>query len=110
VKQRITIDDLNQLTNEQKEKLREWWKPERGDLYIYNKSSLRDEGWEIYQVLKEDTPNLLKEMKAYPLLSIGQMIEILDKNETDWLEVLLNGAYDGMEPCDSLWRKLKSIL
>ncbi len=31
MKQRIAVEQLNELTDEQKKRLREWWKPEDGD-------------------------------------------------------------------------------
>ena len=32
MKQRITVEQLNELADEQKEKLREWWKPAYSDI------------------------------------------------------------------------------
>jgi ATP-dependent helicase/DNAse subunit B len=32
MKQRITVEDLQQLTDEQKEKLQEWWEPKVWDI------------------------------------------------------------------------------
>jgi hypothetical protein len=36
MKRRITPEQLAELTEEQKDRLREWWKPEVGDFY-YNR-------------------------------------------------------------------------
>jgi hypothetical protein len=40
MKQHITIDQLNELSEKGKERLREWWKPEVGDWFITRYSSL----------------------------------------------------------------------
>lgn len=90
MKQHITPQQLSQLSNKRKERLREWWKyhKKRGDLF-----SITDEGYrnplsenteEIYIVDGWDS-NFEKEIfkekhikNLLPLLSIGQMIELLN--------------------------------
>lgn len=78
MRQRITIDNLNQLTPEQKERLREWWKPQIGDLYtnlyaIFGIYSSKDYN-KTSQLLRRG--NIYK-INALPLLNIGQCIELL---------------------------------
>lgn len=36
MKQRISVEQLNELTDEQKAKLKEWWQPEEGDIALIN--------------------------------------------------------------------------
>lgn len=99
MKQRITIDDLNQLADKGKERLREWWQPSSGDKIYLNVELYRggtewkelflgdfiwDESekhpWAIIGIgdqYENDTPY---QETALPLLSIGQMIEFLYDN------------------------------
>lgn len=94
MKRRITIDQLNQLTCEQKVKLREWWMPKIGDAIILDSSDLDIEDIDIviniYSKIKgiRDTEDLITSYsydaddyysKKYclPILDIGQMIELL---------------------------------
>src|SRR5690554_4691823 len=89
MKQHITIEQLNELSDKAKEKLREWWKPEEGDLVIFLQDNnhfdketfvvgtgtfLTDKGWGVNY---EDQAGLMPKENVYPLLSIGQMIEFL---------------------------------
>jgi len=90
MKQRITVEQLKELTDEQKERLIEW-----------------------YMSVGDYTRT--------PLLSIGQMIELHEKLNTDlfwpWHSCLFTeGAggrvakdYDG-ELCDALWQSVKEVL
>lgn len=85
MKQRISIEDLNTLTDEQKERLRSWWVPQKGDIV------LRDYDKAEYVVIrtydgpaKEDNTRWfvgldnhagISNKDCLPLLTIGQMIE-----------------------------------
>ena len=71
MKQRITVEQLNELTPEKKEKLREWWSPRIGDMYVF--ISLSDKYIELLDNVKE----FIKNKNWLPLLSIGQCIELL---------------------------------
>lgn len=82
LRQHITPQDLDQLTDLGKQKLREWWKPTPGDFFSgswpYEHKKLVGEdsdgyGSELMQVI-ENKDNYL------PLLSIGQMIQFLDEH------------------------------
>lgn len=116
MKQNISIKQLNELTLEQKEILRKWWKPKKNDLVCdgqYNLNKDNNDYW-------EDKDDVL------PLLSIGQMIEFLDDNKIDWsiidgwfgigYWVDWDGAdfwekkYDNKELCDALWDSCKEVL
>jgi hypothetical protein len=110
MKQRITCEQLKELTEEQKQRLREWWKPQEHDIYVV---------WGDYvtAVGKGCESDINKE-NCTPLLSIGQMIEIVanhfkevkmpvvqigDEVKTDF--------YGAMMPlCDALWQAVKEVL
>lgn len=119
MKQRIDVSQLLQLTPEQQEKLREWWKPDRLDIVYWHKES------------REDTLSMCHWQGAskedlLPLLSIGQMIELLqDSPNTEysdqfteprwrvfkggmWYEFPVALDWDGL--CDQLWQAVKEIL
>lgn len=113
MKQRITVDQLNELTDQQKEKLREWWKPKKYDLYIdFTNRTVAKETY-VCMVHHEKWPN------EVPLLSIGQMIEILRQKHAHQLTVIFwNMAYcqedeewsSTDELCDCLWEVVKAVL
>jgi hypothetical protein len=126
MKQRITAEQLNELSQKGKDKLRDWWRPEEGDWYCHTKKTKQytilnsndsDWGMDYYQ---GDKPR----KKDLPLLSIGQMIEFLDDNNEksiffDWEKYLDVSVYpDGeiafeITPkgfCDALWEAVKEVL
>jgi hypothetical protein len=75
--QHITPEMLQELTDEQKERLREWWEPKDGDLvqsvkYPDGRSLL------LGAILDEKTKD-----KYLPLLSIGQCIELLGEKRKE---------------------------
>jgi len=127
VKQRITVEQLKELTPEQQERLREWWRPEEGD-YIYYQppqclchsrkamiveldgdtekgdAFLRDE--HMYRYLKSE---------CLPRLSIGQCIELLNGTRIDIKRSGLNNPFtfnDKKQPelIDALWQTVKEVL
>lgn len=94
MKQHITTEQLNELSDKAKEVLRGWWQPQKGDLYT--NSYALDQLPHIVQthldeccggdfcgnrLNLEETIILVKETKSLPLLSIGQMIEFISENE-----------------------------
>lgn len=100
-KRRITPEQLDELTDEQKAKLREWWEPFAGDWYFgepvhflsdkgVNREWLitngrTDTGW--YRHSKYDAPpDAPKPLceSALPLLGIDQMIQFLQENGACW--------------------------
>jgi hypothetical protein len=132
MKQRITAEQLAELTEEQKERLREWWLPKRGDLYVF-------EGYELVQIeycdrTVEDKPfiglrdgdNDKTYNKYLPLLSIGQMIELLHtKSISVYGGIVGNKAgvgaspgdyfyegfdYEAEELTDALWEAVKRTI
>jgi hypothetical protein len=70
MKRRIIVDQLNELSEEQKVKLREWWKPEAGDFYYSpcNDGTYQPYGCYIYH------NDGVERYKPLPALDIGQMI------------------------------------
>ncbi len=84
MKQTITVDQLNQLSDSGKQKLREWWNPEAFDLYVDTKANeLTIVLPRMGGLLNGDVPVVIKPDNGLPLLSIGQMIEFLDGEKLD---------------------------
>lgn len=145
MKQRISVEDLQQLTEEQKERLREWWKPQEGDWFFGTHGGGRNHQycgpeqyvWILspYQVdsgvygasLEESPPD----EGALPLLSIGQLIELLDEKDCGRWEmrcskakcwhiasnnlyepdfVVTDNGHDFDELIDALWEAVKQVL
>lgn len=67
MKQRITFEQLQDLTESQKSRLRDWWLPTQGD-FFHTGNGCRIEV--VSQYLQPDDDDL-------PILSIGQMIQLL---------------------------------
>src|SRR5258708_10141817 len=123
MKQHITTSDLDQLTEKGKERLREWWKPKKGDKAI---SNTEYEAFIGEREGYEDEFNI--ESAKYPLLSIGQMIEFLDDNfdhngflgdywdisvtEKGWSILYKEGGdkIANVNLCDALWSACVEIL
>ena len=136
MKQYIIISQLNELTDKQKEKLREWWKPQYGDKYAWHDGYvIEDEfNWnDGYLESNQEYFVMTEEGKAlYPLLSIGRMIEFLEDHEDfedttlgiteNWYEKIffssptkVSGNFrvrKGLsgELCDNLWELVKEVL
>ena len=111
MKQHITIEQLNELSNEGKEKLRKWC-----DKKDYIKADI--------MALATNKPMPL------PLLNIGQMIEFLQGNlinietieqagevgECPPLKFMITSSIDSfddqesLELCDALWEAVKEVL
>lgn len=98
MKQHITIEQLNELSDKAKEKLREWWEPEEYPFY-------------------DDEREMQDLYEMFPLMSIGQMIEFLDyHNRQPQLNfALVDTLHTGklFPPdfmCDALWEAVKLVL
>jgi hypothetical protein len=130
MKQRITVEQLQELTEEQKQRLREWWKPEPGDIMLDIKMGCLEtlveggNGKAIIEHIKSDS-----KARFLPLLSIGQMIELIESKDdcinitkllTDidhkelwgWETALrhLRKSSCDIELCDALWQIVKEVL
>ena len=138
MKQHITTEQLDfELNDKGKAKLRSWWKPKIGDLYIWHDGWSEKNGfnWTINVVDEEDEAidGLIwidgDKTPKYPLLSIGQMIEFLKEQgsfgmeeveksngtniKTIWeLDSINEWIHIGEkeELCDSLWEAVKDVL
>ena len=129
MKQRITVEQLQELTPEQQQKLRELWKPNYGDCACEVGESDYVEQYkdDPYRHVIENAQNILN--NSLPLLDIGQMIELLNnkRNQAETLEIhapiglidrwcvwYANGAfpkrYETHELCDALWESVKEAL
>jgi len=117
MKQRITIEQLKELTEEQKDRLRELWSPRLGDAYYHEYS---DEAINTYYEGSKDLEDLIKRYDPLPLLSIGQMVDLLhDENKRvsivasgrEW-EVIAHSEHAAinLELCDALWDIVKRVL
>ncbi|ODA39313.1 hypothetical protein [Desulfosporosinus sp. BG] len=123
MKQRITADQLQQLTTEQQDKLKEWWKPKFSDLFAF------EEYCDEHLFDAEDEENLkLFNVKikpfSLPLLSIGQCLSLLEPcapvlgmkygEHSLWnLEIWIGGdhrIFTEKEPVDALFEAVKFIL
>ena len=142
LKQRITPEQLAELSDEQRERLRDWWKPQAGGFVVINWKQDYIGMFLVIHVYPEhvlvggmaDEVKFEKD-KVLPLLSIGQMVELLSQrrpvdisfltNEKTWDVMVLNdyspkgeeGAYWGDGPdwerdelVDALWEAVKEVL
>lgn len=118
MKQRIDSSQINELSPEQQDHLREMWEPEYNDVFIYENSGLSKCIDGIYDLLFAK-----KKKGILPLLSIGQIIEILiqkgiflsiEQSAEGFFHVAdknINGKgfyYHGL--CESLFKALKAVL
>lgn len=121
MKQRITPKQLTELNHEHKLRLLSLWIPQNGDFYIWYGEKYGT-GKEIYIVddsfITEDTE---AKLFALPILSIGQMIELIQEKKP--LKSISKSRYDKWsinietatlgykdEICDSLWEAVTRIL
>lgn len=139
MKQHITAKQLNKLSDKGLKKLRKWWKPRVGDLFcfFYDDGSIGEEVVRDcdctfldhdYKRKTIDT-HLFGVREMYLLLSIGQMIEFLDRKRTGsinkpWFESLSDGVSIARDLrvrgvtylprasmwCNMLWELVKEIL
>jgi len=135
MEQYITVKQLSELTDRQKEKLREWWKPSKGDLFVAMTVGTPEHGFIIdHHKPGYDNKEGLCECDwcmagsdvALPLLSIGQMVEYLDgdvhiESRKEGFTVIYQPFYDydpyvngkefcKVELCDALWGAVKETL
>jgi hypothetical protein len=94
MKQHITIEQLKELSEKGKERLRKWWEPKKYDLIVTHSDYLGKDGFQIgffvsdygylnsgYRIDGEYTNGYREKNDCLPLLSIGQMIEFLEEHE-----------------------------
>lgn len=116
MKQRITVEQLAELTPEQQGRLRAWWKPEDGDWFAdYEKDEC--------VVLKDEVVSWhCPDNNCLPLLSIGQCIELAYYcKPTTPLHIPIRGEKENpktfyaagggdVEILDALWQVVKEVL
>ena len=140
MKQTITVKQLQELTEEQKERLREWWVVREGDRFFAKGK------WE--DIAGESAPGCVEsydfdgeswdKKDCLPLLSVGQCIELLEEKypngisfHSDWGDcsevwIVLVQDTQGDDPPDSfidrititrdhelidaLWQAVKEVL
>jgi len=146
VKQIIDAEQLRELTEGQKKKLREWWKPQFGDVLnsvkcggwhlpkydgsptYYYPLRVRERVvgacggcWDCESVIDDgDNPAVMPDKTSLPLLSVGQMIELLDNIfqkdksiEHNKMQININKTIlwiGNSQLCDALWQAVKAVL
>lgn len=132
MEQRITPEMLAELSDEQKERLRKWWKPQQGD-WVYNghcEALLHtdaDTGWIMwggyFYISKADSwDDAIPEIKTacLPLLSIGQCMELL-RDKAPWQlgellgdiimpDIVVDKNGKELELIVALWQAVKAAL
>ena len=131
MKQRISAEDVLQLTPEQQEKLKGWWKPQEWDLALISPSW----GSTIGLFMGFGGENLhfhnvssVPKNTCLPLLSISQMIELLqdnirdirrDPDDENSIQIYKDGVWGrksyyvsllNNDICNNLWQAVKQIL
>src|SRR5947208_1044970 len=107
MKQNISVDQLNELSDKGKERLRNWWKEEVGDKYFDGK---------FIRIVPDDEGKIHVPIRQLPLLSIGQMIELIGHKRLNVIQTWDKGWYrvvcyeyvpikpmKAKELCDALW-------
>lgn len=115
-KRRISIEQLQELTAEQQQKLREWWEPQNGDYYSYTYYCISTQYKEENCIGVYDKKYPIE--NALPLLDIGQMIELLGINMVScvqyvtpaWVVHFNAKEYGDVELADALWEAVKQVL
>lgn len=113
MKRRITVEQLQELTEEQQERLRGRWKPECYDVYW---TSAFEDSCNI--VLTDEYGNVNGYVKnnmelCLPLLDIGQMIELLQNNLYTKPISTKGPMYfstANINLCDDLWEAVKQVI
>jgi len=114
MKQHITIEQLNELSN--KDKFRKhFWKIYDGDLLVYGdyKGNIEKEIHVFeYGMIPADESDF-----GYKLLSIGQMMDFLENSNPTYYTNIFMIHEDGQvqkgyagELCDALWEDVKELL
>lgn len=129
MKQHITVDHLNELANDQKKLLWEWWRPQIGDMFVYDgpDGMIGPMGRIITHIFEDglfcygkgiDLPGEVYKKNCLPLLSIGQCIEFL-ASDLSYIDVKPHawqvahekaGDKTDTELIDALWEAVKSQL
>lgn len=125
MKQHITIEQLHEMTDDQKEYLRKWWYPRQYDVVL---DVQHDHQFSIYYqdgTIGDSYHDYMKD-DCLPLLSIGQMIEFIstaskpkiteayalpDYPDGRWSVFVFSvGTFYDEELCDALWKGVRGVL
>lgn len=116
MKKRITVDQLNELSEKQKQKLRSQWVPSKGDIFISDNEELVINyigDWLLSDVIVSVDytygERLFDLEDCLPLIDIGQMIEILE-DEFINIHDVINNQERTETICDTFWNEIKKIL
>jgi hypothetical protein len=125
MKQRITVNQLDRLSNEHKVILHKWWTPQKGESYVWHYTDGQESNYVEYMVndvfeniFEDPETNLI----ALPVLNIGQMIAFIQEKKPQlkgisknrfgkWfinIDTAMLGHKD--ELCDALWDATVQIL
>lgn len=105
MKQRITAEQLSELTQEQQARLRDWWQPEDGD-WIFDTNNHQDYSWCSACWSEYGPENSDIKAMALPLLSIGQCFDMVKAP----MAIKYLEKYPTKEPLDALWQAVKEVL
>ena len=101
MKQHITTDQLNELSQGQKDRLRKWW---FGANKVYTKNTLLSIG-QMIEYLNETKPDIHIETYHDEMWGVSTCYDI-DKTEPQWR---FKKQYEN-ELCDALWKTVKEEL
>jgi hypothetical protein len=136
MKRRITIEQLRELTEGQKQKLIALWNPTGGDcLFVPTETQHKNTDCDKINTINEDVIGCIgsfafdknelyypefgndndfvfKKIDCLPLLDIGQMIELLQRIDGDGLKTkwYIPLAFIDHKLCDALWKAVKTML
>ena len=135
MRERITVEQVKELTSEQQEGLREWWDPQLYDIalscdnrpfevygsIVIGETDSEQTDYPTYSDLKtyhrvsgameEEDVAYYGKCELFPLLSIGQMISILHAHDKDFcLDRYHYVLHENGELCDALWEDVKRTL
>jgi hypothetical protein len=116
MKQHITVEELNKLSEKASGKLRDWYFPRKtyGDLILYPDPITSTYKGEVLVFGEHPMQG-----DSLPLFSIGQMVEFLDEPRKDKFDKLIithgiSGwwveGYNKDELADALWEAVKEVL
>lgn len=122
MKQRITVEQINELSDEQRKRLQEWWNPDINDVYTSTDKNMLNQAT-VFTIEEIDSSGFIYDWRfgvaqykndCMPLLSIGQLIELT--GATGILKFNGGWALDEdaieyhKELVDALWEEVKKVL
>lgn len=126
MKQKITSEQIDELTEGQRKVIQDWYIVSEGD-YIAYKAHGKQKKWVIHLNFNDtdygwdrEPGTKLTSKYEFPALSVGQMIEFIYKHRTVDIESeerespmmgwTINNNQHALKLVDALWRELKDIL